>query len=418
MKKIIVALAILMTAASVNAQDYVITAYGASTDSTKLNTKAIQATIDLAAEKGGGTIVVPKGTFLTGALFFKPHTNLRLIEGAVLKGSDDIDNYPLIPSRMEGQSLMYYAALINAYYVDGFTIEGGGTINGNGLKYWTAFWAHRDSLKKIGKSSTNLEVHRPRLVFIWGCKDVVIRGVNLYNSGFWTTHLYQCRNVRIEDCRIVAPLKPIPAPSSDGIDLDVCKKVGISNCYVSVSDDGICMKGGKGPDAHLRPEDGIVEDVLVENCRFGPVPSALTMGSECVHAKNIVMRNCTMDNNGTVLRLKMRGDTHQLYEDIAVDHITGSCGTVIAMSPWTQFFDLKGSTDKPFGVIRNITVYCKSLGQLKGNADDQVSNITLKNVNATAKDNQFLNVYDQVSFDHVLVNGSAPVIVKSVVNAK
>ena len=183
------------------------------------------------------------------------------------------------------------------------------------------------------------------------------------------------------------------------------------------------MKGGKGPDAHLRPEDGIVEDVLVENCRFGPVPSALTMGSECVHAKNIVMRNCTMDNNGTVLRLKMRGDTHQLYEDIAVDHITGSCGTVIAMSPWTQFFDLKGSTDKPFGVIRNITVsnvtvYCKSLGQLKGNADDQVSNITLKNVNATAKDNQFLNVYDQVSFDHVLVNGSAPVIVKSVVNAK
>ena len=149
-------------------QDYVITKSGVSTDSTKLNTHAIQNVIDKAEANGGGTIVIPKGVFLTGALFFKPKTRLRLLEGAVLKGSDDISNYPLIPSRMEGRSIYYYAALINAYYVDSFSITGPGTIDGNGLGFWKAFWAYRDSMRKIGKSATNLEVHRPRLLFIWG----------------------------------------------------------------------------------------------------------------------------------------------------------------------------------------------------------------------------------------------------------
>ena len=87
---------------------------------------------------------------LTGALFFKPKTKLRLLEGAVLKGSDDIGNYPLIPSRMEGRSIYYYAALINAYHVDSFSITGPGTINGNGLHYWEYFWAYSDSVKKTG----------------------------------------------------------------------------------------------------------------------------------------------------------------------------------------------------------------------------------------------------------------------------
>src|SRR5690349_6922490 len=185
-------------------QDYVITDFGVSTDSTKLNTLAIQNVIDKANDNGGGTIVIPKGVYLTGALFFKPKTKLRLMEGAVLKGSDDISNYPLIPSRMEGQNLLYYAALINAYYVDSFSITGPGTIDGNGLKFWKEFWAHRDSMSRIGKSSTNLEVHRPRLLFIWGCNDVTIQNVKLHNSGFWTTHLYGCNNVLIDGCDIRA----------------------------------------------------------------------------------------------------------------------------------------------------------------------------------------------------------------------
>lgn len=367
---------------TLHAQDYVITQYGAGSDSNKLSTAAIQRTIDSAAEKGGGTIIIPKGTFLTGALFFKPKTSLLLQEGAVLKGSDNIEDYPLIPSRMEGKSLLYYAALINAYYADSFCITGPGTINGNGLKFWQEFWKHREDMRKIGRSSTNLEVHRPRLLFIWGCNNVTVKNVQLRDAGFWTTHLYQCNNVLIEGCDIRSPYKPVPAPSTDGIDIDACKNVTIRNCFISVNDDAVCIKGGKGPDAHKRTENGAVENILIEQCNFGESHGTLTLGSECIHANNIILRNCTVDNNCPILRMKMRPDTYQLYENISISNITGKCGTIVQIFPWKQFFNLEGSTEKPFGTIRNISfsnisVSCSKFAELEGNAADLVSDIIL-----------------------------------------
>lgn len=397
-------------------REYMITEFGADRDSTRLNTVAIQAVIDKAQENGGGTIVIPRGVFLTGALFFKPATRLRLEEGAILKGSDNIDDYPLIPSRMEGQSLMYYAALINAYYVDSFSISGPGTIDGNGLRFWKTFWSHRDSLRKIGKQSTNLEVHRPRLLFIWGCNNVVIRNARLHNSGFWTTHLYQCNNVLIENCDIRSPFKPVPAPSSDGVDIDVCKRVTVRGCYISVNDDGVCIKGGKGPFAHLLPQNGITEDVLVENCTFGDVHATLTMGSESIHARNITMRNCTVDHNRTLLLFKMRPDTYQLFENITVENITGRCGSIVNMSPWKQFFDLKGTNEKPFGTVRNITisnvsVKCGSFGIMEGNPPDTVSNVYFRDITATAENPVLKSSYQGIKAENVMVNG-APLIIQ------
>lgn len=415
MKKLLISIGLLFSIVTARSQDYVITKYGVSVDSTKLNTHAIQRVIDKANANGGGTIVIPKGVYLTGALFFKPKTHLRLAEGAKLKGSDNIADYPLIPSRMEGHNLDYYAALINAYHVDNFSISGPGTIDGNGLRYWKAFWAHRDSLKKIGQVSTNLEVHRPRLVFIWGCNNVIIQNVKLHNSGFWTTHLYQSNNVLIENCDIRSPFKPVPGPSTDGVDIDVCKKVTVRNCYISVNDDGVCIKGGKGVDAQSLPGNGIVEDVLVENCSFGPVHSALTLGSECIHGKNITIRNCKVNNNTPILHLKMRPDTYQIYENVTVENITGKCGTIVDMSPWKQFFDLGNSGKKPFAIVKNITfkninVSCDSFATLAGNPLDQVSGIVFKDIKATAKNPGFKNHYKDVKVENVVVNG-APLVV-------
>ncbi|WP_375434903.1 glycoside hydrolase family 28 protein [uncultured Hymenobacter sp.] len=400
-------------------KDYVITNFGAGTDSTQLSTQAIQRTIDQAHAEGGGTVVVPKGVFLSGALFFKPNTQLRLQEGAKLKGSDNIANYPLIPSRMEGQNLDYYAALVNAYQVNNFRVTGPGTIDGNGLRFWKSFWAHRDSMQKVGKSSTNLEVHRPRLLFIWGCNNVTIEKVKLHNAGFWTTHLYQCNNVLIEGCDIRSPFRPVKAPSTDAVDIDVCKKVTIRNCYISVNDDGIVMKGGKGPNAHKLPENGPIEDVLVENCTFGEVHAAITCGSECIHANRITVRNCKVDNDRPLLLFKMRPDTYQLYENITIENVTGRCGTLVTLSPWTQFFNMAGSTEKPFGTIRNITisdvkVQCKQFAVLNGNPTDKVSNITFKNVAATAETAAFPNKYPDVKFKNVTLNGAPLKVAKTV----
>jgi polygalacturonase len=417
MKKLLILT--FFTAISLNAlaQDYVITQFGISTDSTKLNTKAIQSVIDKAQANGGGTVVIPKGVFLSGALFFKPNTKLRLLQGAVLKGSDNINDYPLIPSRMEGRKLDYYAALVNAYNVDKFSITGPGTINGNGARFWKEFWDHRDSMKKAGKESTNLEVHRPRLLFIWGSNNVNITNVKLCNSGFWTTHLYQCNNVLIEGCDIRSPFLPVKAPSTDGVDIDVCKKVTVRNCYISVNDDAICIKGGKGPNAHKLPENGIVEDVLIEDCTIGAAHATLTLGSESIHARNITMRNCKVVNNTPLLKFKMRPDTYQLFENITVENITGKCGTIIEVAPWKQFFDLGGSTERPFGTVRNITmsnikVQCNRFGDLEGNANDKVSDIIFKNIDATAKTDGLKTKYPRIKLKNVLVNGKALAINK------
>lgn len=416
MKKLFLLICLIAIIYGAASQDYLITQSGISNDSTKLNTHAIQNVIDKAEVNGGGTIVIPKGVFLTGALFFKPKTKLRLLEGATLKGSDDISNYPLIPSRMEGRSIYYYAALINAYHVDSFSITGPGTINGNGLHFWEYFWAYRDSVKKTGRAATNLEVHRPRMLFIWGCNNVIIQNVRLHNSGFWTTHLYQCNNVLIENCDIRSPYKPVPAPSTDGVDIDVCKKVTIRNCYISVNDDAVCIKGGKGPDAHKRAENGIVEDILVENCNFGESHGTLTLGSECIHARNITVRNCKVDNNTPILRLKMRPDTYQVFENILIENITGKCGTIISMAPWKQFFDMGGSTEKPFATVRNITfsnikVQCKTFGEMEGNPADTVSKIVFKDITAIAETATLKTKYTDIKLEKVIVNG-APFVIK------
>ena len=415
MKKLLLLLSLAFTLTTAKSQNYIITDYGVGGDSTVLNTKAIQAVIDKAA-KTGGTVVIPNGTYLSGALFFKPKTQLHLAEGAVLKGSDDIAHYPLLPSRMEGQSLDYYAALINAYKVNGFTITGPGAIDGNGLRFWKAFWANREAKKKLNQPSTNLEVHRPRLLFIWGCDDVKIQNIKLRNSGFWTTHLYQCNNVLIENADIRSPFRPVKAPSTDGIDIDVCKKVTIRNCYISVNDDAICIKGGKGPTAHKLPQNGIVEDILVEDCTIGAAHASVTLGSESIHARNITIRNIKVDNDCPILKMKMRPDTYQVFENITVENVTGKCGTIIDINPWKQFFDLKGSKEKPFGIIRNITlsninVSCDTFGDMEGNPSDQVSNVLFKNITAIAKTPGLNNKYQDVKAQNVTINGT-PLVIK------
>ncbi|MCH4553382.1 rhamnogalacturonidase [Aestuariibaculum lutulentum] len=386
---------------------YSITDYGCVIDSTKLQTEAIQHTIDEAYRNGGGVVVIPKGVFLSGALFFKPNTHLHVEEGAVLKGSDNIDDYPFIPSRIEGQSIEYFAALINAKAVDGFTITGTGIIDGNGLNYWKAFWKRREENPKC----TNLEVSRPRLVFIWKCNNVQLQDVKLRNSGFWSSHYYQCNNVKILDLRITSPHQPIKAPSTDAIDIDVCNNVLVKGCYMAVNDDAIALKGGKGPWADKDASNGENTNIIIEDCEFGFCHAALTNGSEAIHNKNIVMRNCKVTDAKRLLWLKMRPDTAQHYEYITVENITGQAHSFIYIKPWTQFFDLKGREDVPLSfsdhiTMRNINLDCDIFYDMKITEYDKLSNFNFENIKVTAKNGEYdKSIIENVTFNNVEVNG-------------
>ncbi|MEA5406082.1 glycosyl hydrolase family 28 protein [Arcicella sp. DC2W] len=365
---------------------YIITDFGVKSDSTLVQTEAIQKTIDAAAAKGGGVIVIPKGTFMSGALFFKPKTHLYVAEGAVLKGSDNIADYPKMPSRMEGQSLDYFTALVNAYRVDGFTISGKGTIDGNGLHYWEAFWARR----KENPNCTNLEVSRPRLVFIWQSNNVQVQDVKLHNAGFWTSHYYQCKNVKVLDVHIYSPYKPVKAPSTDAIDIDVCSNVLIKGCYMSVNDDAIALKGGKGPWADRVPNNGANTNIIIEDCEFGFCHSALTCGSEAIHNRNIIMRNCHVNEATRILWLKMRPDTPQLYEYIALENIKGQAHSLLYVKPWKQFFDLQGRADVPLSYsdhvsLKNIEVKCDVFYDVAISEYDKLSNFSFENFTVESK---------------------------------
>lgn len=325
--------------------------YGAVADSTILQTAVIQAAIDAAAVTGG-TVVIPEGTWLSGALFFKPGTHLYLEEGAVLKGSTDTWDFPDVPVHIEGVLQPYAAALVNAEGCDGFSIRGAGTLDGNGLPYWEAFWARR----KENRDCTNLEVRRPRMVGLSHCRNVTIEGVRLRNSAFWNIHLYKCTRVRISGIDIYAPMRPVKAPSSDGIDLDACTDVHILDSQFATGDDLIALKGGKGPWADTDPDNGTNARILVEDCSFGHGPGVLVFGSECVGAENVILRNSKASQTDKLLWLKMRPDTPQRYAHILIDGVTGDVRNLVYVKPWTQFFDLKDRTDIPLSVAEDIRI--------------------------------------------------------------
>ena len=340
-------------------RQYVLTDYGVLAGSTEVQTQQIQAVIDRCAQEGGGVVVVPTGTFKTGALFFKQGTHLHLSEGAVLLGSDRIIDFPILTTRIEGETCKYFAALVNADGLDGFTITGKGTIDGNGLKYWQEFWIRR----QWNPQCTNKDAQRPRLTYVSNSRNVTIQDVHLINSPFWTNHVYKSDHVRYLDCYIYAPTEnvyaPQPkrgAPSSDAIDIDVCTDVMVDGCFMHVNDDAVVLKGGKGTWADKDSTNGNCERILIQNCHYGRVHGCLTLGSESLHDRNVILRNCQTDNADRVLWLKMRPDTPQHYEYVLVENITGHCGRFLFIHPWTQFFKPGDRKDMPLSRCNNITL--------------------------------------------------------------
>ncbi|MBR4501009.1 MAG: exopolygalacturonase [Clostridia bacterium] len=318
-------------------RQYYITDAGAVCDGTP-QTDIIQGLIDRAAGEGGGVIVVPSGTFVTGALFFRPGVDLYIEEGGCLMGSDDISDYPPMKTRIEGETCAYFPALINADRCDGFTACGKGTIDGNGLRSWKAFWLRR----KWNPSCTNKDEQRARLIYISESENVTVSGLRLQNSQFWTCHFYRCRFVRVTGCSIFSPFEPVKAPSTDAIDLDVCSDVVIRDCDMHVNDDAVALKGGKGLNADLLPENGPNERILVEDCRYGFCHGCLTLGSEAVGVRNVILRRIRVDSGYHMLWLKMRPDTPQKYEYILCEDISGRVENAFCLLPWTQFCDLRG----------------------------------------------------------------------------
>jgi len=343
-----------------------ITDGGAVADGATVNTGAIQKAIDRLALGGGGTVVVPAGVFVSGALFMKPGVHLHLDTGAVLRCSTDMRHFPARRTRIEGHFAEHFnPALVNADGCDGFTLSGQGVLDGAGRPIWDQFWRLRNASPK-GSNFPNIGVPRARLVLIERSADVTVEGVTFKDSQFWNLHLYRCQRVAVRGARFEVPDDVEQAPSTDGIDLDSCQQVRIEGCYFSVTDDCIAAKGSKGPFALDDKDSPPVIDVRVRDCEFRRGHSVLTLGSEATLVRDVRVEDCRITGSmHSVAVLKLRRDTPQHYEDIHFSNITidSDRGALISIQPWVQYTDLKGAAP-PASIVRNI-----SMTGVKGRTD-------------------------------------------------
>jgi len=387
----------------------VITSNGAVGDGKTLNTQLIQKSIDQMYAAGGGTVAIPKGVFLSGAIFLKPGVRLELQKDAVLKGTTNISDYPISMTRIEGHFQPWLPALVNADHCDHLRISGPGTLDGSGQPFWAEF----RSRVRANRATTNLDVKRPRLMFIRDCADVRITGLHFKDSAFWNLHLYRCNHVTIDGIDIH---EPPGAPSTDGVDVDSCQYVTVSNSTIANSDDCIALKGSKGPLAMDDKDSPPDEHIHVVGCTITQGPVIVTCGSEATIVRDVLIEHCTIaagqgTRNLSLLRLKLRPDTPQAYSDITVRDITlNGGGNLIAVAPWTQYFDLQGHKP-PTSSVHDVTFSdihgtCASFGSIRGNPGDTIERITFENIDVKVNNPrpQLSTVRDLV-INNVKING-------------
>jgi Glycosyl hydrolases family 28 len=245
------------------AQDYNIIAFGAKGDGITINTTQIQSAINAAHSNGGGRVVVPSGSFLSGSLVMKSGVELHLLENAILLGSTDPAHYIRI-NRRKG--------LVMADSQNNIAITGKGGIDGQGrglaLHIDSLFYAGRiDSTSYDFANRRPKEPLRPHLIEFVNCKNIRVRNVTLKNASSWVQVHDRCENIVIDSVWTESDAYW----NNDGIDIEDCRKVRITNCYVNVADDGICLKS-QSPDHYC-------DSIYIAHCAVRSSASAIKFGT-------------------------------------------------------------------------------------------------------------------------------------------
>ncbi len=381
-------------------RSYDVTKYGARNDSSKLATKAIANAIAAASKAGGGTVYFPAGKYLTGAIHLKSNITIFIDAGAELHFSDNFDDYlPMVQSRYEGVDVMSFSPLFYAYKAENISIIGRGLINGHGKKWWDyalTFYKNQtkrnkyqllfDSLNKnilLPDDPTQMKrgFLRPPFIQPLYCKNVLIEGITITNSPFWTVTPEFCENVTIKGVTIDNP----KSPNTDGINPSSCRYVHISDCHISVGDDCITIKSGK--DLPGRTKATPAENYTITNCTMLSGHGGVVIGSEMSgDVKKITISNCVFDGTDRGIRIKTTRGRGGVVEDIRIDNIV-----MKNIKAQAIVLDMEYSRTQPepvsertprFRNIRfsNITAYTKQAVYINGLDEMPVSEISLSDV--------------------------------------
>ena len=310
-----------------------------------IGTEGIQAAIDSAA-KAGLELVFPKGTYICGTLELRSGSRIRLCRGSVLQGSDDPRDYRRIPGAPEGNPQADKCspdkfAFIVADGCDGITISGPGRIDGRGLQVSLA----ADSLHHTGilvdpdyNTRRMRPGTRPKLLELYGCRNVLIEGVHLRSSAAWGLSLNKCEDVTVRKIEFVNRAYW----NNDGIDITDSRRVLVEFCHINSADDGIVLKS-------FDPESAD-EDITIRRCRIQSSASALKFGTESFGGFKRVRISDIRVRDTFRSAIAIESVDGARVEDIRVEKIR-------AVNTGNAFFIRLGcrNADAP-GYIRDVTV--------------------------------------------------------------
>ena len=240
---------------------YNVNDYGAVGDDIQLNTEAIQKAIDACAAAGGGIVTFGTGIYRTGSIYLKSNVKFEIPKGTILKGSQDIADYPRIDTRVAGVEIMWPSALINAIDQENVALTGDGTIDGMGKPFWDMYWdMRRNEYEPKGlRWIVDYDAERPRGILVQNCKNVTLSDFVMYRTGFWAIQILYSQYVTLDGIVIDNNVDG-HGPSTDGIDIDSSCDILVQNCDISCNDDNFCLKAGRDFDGLRvnRPTERVV----------------------------------------------------------------------------------------------------------------------------------------------------------------
>ena len=369
---------------------YNIIDFGAVPDGNTINTHAIQKAIETCVENGGGTILIPEGAFLSGAVFLKQGVNLHIAEKGILKGTTRMADYPAVKTRWEGIERDWTSAFINAFDMEDVTIDGKGTIDGSGGKWVDEAKEAGPRINK-GVKPTAEEIRqrigRPRLMAVQNCKNVTISGLHIRNQACWGVFVLYSHNVRINGLSIKARHD---IPMSDGIDIDSSTGVTISKCAIDVNDDCIAIKSGKDEDG--RRVNKPAEDIIVEKCDLQYGHGGVSMGSEMSGGiKNVLVRDCVVEaDNWAPVRFKSQPSRGGVVENITYRNLVlKNTRKAFEFNMEWRMVNPSPPSD-PLPVVRNVKIInvrgtVGTVGDMHGLDESPIRNVEFKNCHIKAK---------------------------------
>ncbi len=418
---------------------YAITSYGAKTTaSAAQNQKAINRAISLASKKGG-KVVIPAGTWNTGAIELKSGVNLVIEEGATLRFAFEPKLYPLVRTSWEGLACWNYSPCIYAYQAKDIAITGKGTIDGGGNNdtWWQWNGNPRFGFKagvttesqKLGSRSKLLKQAedgvafderkfgmgqglRPQLINFVRSERILIKDVKMINSPFWVIHPLLCKNITVDRVYIWNE-----GPNGDGCDPEACENVLIQNCIFHTGDDCIAIKSGRNNDGRLWNQPS--KNIIIRNCKMEDGHGGVVIGSEISGGcENVYAEDCEMDSPhlDRILRIKTNNCRGGLIQNINMRRIkVGQCGeTVVKINLDYESKEVCYRGFEP--TVRNVNVEdvtCQKSNYgvliIGRDAIENVYDINIKNCKFDGVQKQPVKITGKtrnVKFENLYINGS------------